>query len=131
MGAQAHGAIGLLAGAAVEAVHQLGGFAFLEADGGAARLEVVANRAAGDLAVGVGGEEVHIPSAEIDAVIGGDGPQGKLHPALVFDQQGPKPIEKLLTRIPCQVAAKKCPASCTTISSARIASAVRTPIQAV
>ena len=50
---------------------------------------------------------------------------------LYSSSTGPKPIEKLLTRIPCQVAAKKCPASCTTISPARIASAVRTPIQAL
>ena len=68
--------------AAVEGVHQLGGFAFLEADGGAARLEVVAHRAAGDLAVGAGagqphfqvkgagGGEAHVPSAEIDAAVG-------------------------------------------------------------
>lgn len=42
---------------------------------GAARMEVVAHRAAaGDLAVGAGGEEVYFPSAEIVAVIWGDAP---------------------------------------------------------
>jgi beta-phosphoglucomutase-like phosphatase (HAD superfamily) len=46
-------------------------------------------------------------------------------------QQGeaPWPREKLETLMPCQVAARKCPASCTTINRARIARAERTPIK--
>jgi hypothetical protein len=46
--------------------------------------------------------------------------------ALALQQHGPKPIEKPLTRMPCQVAERKWPASCTTIRPDR---AVSTPIQ--
>ena len=48
---------------------------------------------------------------------------------VLIARTGPKPMEKLLTRMPCQVAAKKWPASCTTIRPARIASAARTPMR--
>ena len=62
-------------------MHEVGALALLKADGGAAGLEVVAHRAAGDLAVGAGagkphlevvgagGGEAHISRAELDLAV--------------------------------------------------------------
>ena len=36
-----------------------------------------------------------------------------------FNKIGPKPIENLLAYIPCNLAAEKCPSSCTKINSAK------------
>ena len=59
----------------------------------------------------------------------GDAPQGELHPVgLVFDQHGPKANLEAADADPLPGGGKKCPASCITISPARIASAARKPM---